>query len=151
MKKILTYGTFDLFHVGHVRLLKRLAALGDHLTVGCSTDAFNDRKNKKSVFSYAERAEILEACKYVDAVLPEEDWAQKVDDVKAHSIDVFAMGDDWAGKFDFLQDHTQVIYLPRTEGVSTTQIKDIVGSVKADKRQQILNAAASLNVLLNDL
>lgn len=151
MKTVLTYGTFDLFHLGHVRLLKRIAAYGDRLIVACSTDEFNSVKGKKAIFSYEERAEILLSNKYVSEVIPENNWDQKISDVQEHNVDVFAMGDDWAGKFDFLQEFTQVIYLPRTEGVSTTQIKDIVGAVKADKKQRILNASASLTELLQDL
>ena len=151
MRTVLTYGTFDLFHVGHVRLLRRIAEYGDRLIVACSTDEFNIIKGKKAIFTYAERSEILMACKYVDLVIPEENWDQKIDDVRKYDVDVFAMGDDWAGKFDFLQDHTRVVYLPRTEGISTTQIKDVVSAVKAEKRQRILNAAATLNALLEDI
>ena len=128
MKTILTYGTFDLFHVGHVRLLKRLKASGDRLVVGCSTDEFNALKGKKCIFPYQDRAEILSSCRYVDYVFPEENWEQKVDDVKKYSADVFAMGDDWVGKFDFLESETdcRVIYLPRTEGISTTEVRSTV-------------------------
>lgn len=151
MKTVLTYGTFDLFHVGHVRLLKRIAAFGDRLVVGCSTDAFNAKKGKKAIFSYEERAEILLSCRFVDEVIPENHWDQKIEDVQRYSIDTFAMGDDWSGKFDFLEEYTRVVYLPRTEGVSTTQIKDIVASVKHDKKQRILNAAQNLNDLLAEL
>ena len=110
MKTVLTYGTFDLFHVGHVRLLKRISEFGDKLIIACSTDEFNVIKGKRSIFTYAERAEILMACRYVDQVIPEENWDQKITDVQKYNIDVFAMGDDWAGKFDFLQDITQVVY-----------------------------------------
>lgn len=151
MKTVLTYGTFDLFHVGHVRLLKRISEFGDRLIVGCSTEEFNALKGKKAIFSYEERAEILMSCRYVDQVIPERHWDQKIDDVLQYNIDVFAMGDDWSGKFDFLEAHTRVVYLPRTEGISTTQVKDIVASVKAEKKLQILNAARSLNELIEGL
>lgn len=151
MKTVLTYGTFDLFHIGHVRVLKRIAAFGDRLIVGCSTDEFNALKGKKSIFSYEERAEILMSCRYVSEVIPEQNWEQKIDDVKKHKVDIFAMGDDWAGKFDFLQDHTSVIYLPRTEGISTTQIKDVVSAIKAEKKQQLLNAGEHLVTLLKGI
>jgi glycerol-3-phosphate cytidylyltransferase len=151
MKTVLTYGTFDLFHVGHVRLLKRISAFGDRLIVGCSTDEFNAQKGKKSVFSYEERAEILMSCRFVSQVIPEQHWEQKVEDVQKYKVDVFAMGDDWSGKFDFLETSTRVIYLPRTEGISTTQVKDIVASVKADKKLQLLNAAQNLSKLIDDL
>jgi glycerol-3-phosphate cytidylyltransferase len=123
MKRVLTYGTFDLFHIGHIRLLERARALGDSLVVGLSTDEFNLKKGKKSVFSYPERFAILSAIRHVDKVIPENDWEQKLDDVVANKIDVFVIGDDWEGKFDFLTAHCQVVYLPRTSGISTTYIK----------------------------
>lgn len=122
-KTILTYGTFDLFHIGHVRLLKRLAAMGDRLVVGCSTDAFNLTKGKVTAIPFEHRVEVLEACQYVDLVIPEHRWDQKRTDVITHKADMFAMGDDWAGKFDFLDDLCQVVYLPRTEDISTTEVK----------------------------
>lgn len=126
MKKVLTYGTFDLLHHGHIRLLKRAKALGDHLTVAISTDEFNLGKGKVCTYSFDERAYIVEAIKYVDHVIPETTWEQKIKDVQAHNIDIFVMGDDWEGKFDFLKDYCEVIYLPRTEGISTTQTKEIL-------------------------
>ncbi|EGQ7903451.1 glycerol-3-phosphate cytidylyltransferase [Vibrio sp. Vb1026] len=122
-KIVLTYGTFDLFHIGHVRLLKRLSELGDKLYVGISSDEFNELKGKKSFFSYEERAEIVNSCKYVDMVFPELNWDQKINDVKKYGVNVFAMGDDWEGKFDFLEELCDVVYLPRTEDISTTSIK----------------------------
>ena len=124
MKKILTYGTFDLLHVGHINLLRRAKALGDYLVVAVSTDEFNAIKNKKAYYSYEDRKTILEALKYVDEVIPENNWEQKIEDVQAHQIDTFVMGHDWEGKFDFLKDYCEVIYLPRTEGISTTKIKE---------------------------
>ncbi|WP_343208477.1 glycerol-3-phosphate cytidylyltransferase [Anaerolentibacter hominis] len=123
MKKVITYGTFDLFHVGHVNILRRAKALGDYLIVAISTDEFNAIKNKKAYYSYEERKQILEACRYVDEVIPENNWEQKIDDVKNNNVDIFVMGDDWTGKFDFLQDYCEVVYLPRTEGISSTKIK----------------------------
>lgn len=125
MRKVITYGTFDMLHYGHIRLLERARALGDHLTVGLSSDEFNATKGKASHFSFDERRHFLEAISYVDAVLPEHDWQQKRDDVREHAIDVFTMGDDWTGKFDFLGDLCEVIYLPRTPHISTTAIKTI--------------------------
>ncbi|PMO41098.1 glycerol-3-phosphate cytidylyltransferase [Vibrio sp. 10N.222.52.B12] len=130
MKTVITYGTFDLFHVGHVRLLKRLSELGDRLVVGISSDEFNELKGKKSFFSYAERAEIVAACQYVNEVFPEHDWEQKQSDVQRFNADIFAMGDDWEGKFDFLSEYCEVVYLPRTENVSTTDIKKKLSSLK---------------------
>ncbi len=123
MKKVITYGTFDLLHHGHIRLLERARALGDHLTVVLSTDRFNADKGKICAYSYEERKHILEAIRYVDEVIPETNWEQKVDDVKNHNIDIFVMGDDWKGRFDFLQEFCDVVYLPRTPDISTTQIK----------------------------
>lgn len=130
MKKILTYGTFDLIHQGHINILRRAKDLGDYLVVAISTDEFNAIKGKKAYHSYETRKLILEAIKYVDEVIPETDWEQKVTDVKAHNIDVFVMGDDWTGKFDFLTDYCEVVYLPRTEGISTTQIKKELQGLK---------------------
>lgn len=120
---VLTYGTFDLFHPGHVQLLKRARELGSRLIVGLSTDEFNAKKGKRSVMSYEERKTVLEACRYVDEVFAEEDWSQKLADARRTGADVFVMGDDWAGKFDFMREACHVVYLARTEGVSTTEIK----------------------------
>jgi glycerol-3-phosphate cytidylyltransferase len=130
MTRVLTYGTFDILHWGHINLLKRARELGDHLTVGLSTDEFNKIKGKKSYTSYDQRKMILEAIRYVDHVIPEENWEQKQRDVKEHNIDIFVMGDDWEGEFDFLQDLCKVIYLPRTTGISTTKIKQDLASIK---------------------
>ena len=124
MKKVITYGTFDLLHYGHISLLNRAKELGDYLVVALSTDEFNAIKGKKAHFSYNERKMILEAIKYVDEIIPENNWEQKVEDVRENNIDVFVIGDDWKGKFDFLNEYCQVVYLPRTEGISTTQIKE---------------------------
>jgi glycerol-3-phosphate cytidylyltransferase len=126
MKRVLTYGTFDLFHIGHIRLLERARALGDSLVVGLSTDEFNLKKGKKSVFGYAERCAILGAVRHVDKIIPENNWEQKLDDVIANEISVFVIGDDWEGKFDFLKPHCEVVYLPRTSGISTTYIKYLI-------------------------
>ena len=120
---VLTYGTFDLFHIGHLRLIERLQGLGDRLVIGISTDEFNARKGKQSVIPYADRAAIVAAIRGVDEVFPEHDWDQKVSDIKRLGADVFAMGDDWAGKFDDLAEHCKVIYLERTAGISTSKIK----------------------------
>lgn len=124
MKKVITYGTFDLLHWGHVRLLERAKALGDHLTVAISTDEFNQIKHKEAYHSYEHRKYILEAIKYVDEVIPENEWEQKIKDVQDNDIDVFVMGDDWEGQFDFLKDYCEVVYLPRTDGISTSKIKN---------------------------
>lgn len=124
MKKVITYGTYDLLHVGHINLLRRAKALGDYLIVALSTDEFNAIKNKKAYHSYEDRKIILESIRYVDEVIPERSWEQKTQDVIDNDVDIFVMGDDWEGKFDFLKDYCEVIYLPRTEGISTTKIKD---------------------------
>ncbi len=124
MKKVLTYGTFDLLHRGHINILKRAKDLGDYLVVAVSSDEFNAIKDKKAYHSFEDRKYILEAIKYVDEVIREDDWDQKVSDVKDHNIDVFVMGDDWEGKFDELKDYCEVVYLPRTKNISTTQIKE---------------------------
>lgn len=123
MKKVITYGTFDLFHIGHLNILRRAKEQGDYLVVAVSTDEFNKIKGKKCAIPDTERMAIVEAIKYVDEVIPENNWDQKINDVKEHNIDVFVMGDDWKGKFDFLKDYCDVVYLPRTEGISTTKIK----------------------------
>jgi glycerol-3-phosphate cytidylyltransferase len=123
MKRVITYGTFDLLHYGHINLLRRAKQLGDYLVVCLSTDKFNTKeKNKKTYFKYAERKQMLEAIRYVDLVVPEENWEQKINDIHAYKIDTFVMGDDWEGKFDFLKDICEVIYLPRTEEISTTKV-----------------------------
>lgn len=128
MKRVLTYGTFDLLHYGHINLLRRAKALGDYLIVGLSTDEFNrDMKHKESYFSYDERKSMLEAIRYVDLVIPERNWEQKALDVARYEIDVFVIGDDWAGKFDFLKSQCEVVYLPRTPEISSTRIKEELG------------------------
>ena len=124
MKRVITYGTFDLLHYGHINLLRRAKELGDYLIVGLSTDEFNwNEKKKKCYFNYDQRKKLLEAIRYVDLVIPEESWDQKISDIKEFRIDTFVMGDDWKGKFDFLKEFCNVVYLPRTPEISTTQIK----------------------------
>lgn len=125
MKRILTYGTFDLLHYGHIRLLKRAKALGDYLIVALSTEEFNKLKGKKTYHNYETRKEMLEAIRYVDLVVPEETWEQKKDDIKKYYVDTVVMGGDWAGsdKFEYLKEYCEVIYLDRTDGISTTKIK----------------------------
>ncbi len=132
MKRILTYGTFDLLHYGHIRLLQRAKALGDYLIVAVSTDEFNAIKGKKSYHDYETRKKMLEAVRYVDLVIPEMNWEQKISDVKDYKIDVVVMGSDWAGsdKFDYLKDYCEVVYLDRTEGISTTKIKKDLGLIE---------------------
>lgn len=125
MKRVITYGTFDLLHYGHINLLKRAKAQGDYLIVALSTDEFNKQgKNKVCYFDYEKRKALLEAIRYVDLVIPEENWEQKKTDMHLYKVDTFVIGDDWEGKFDFLKDEgVEVVYLPRTPEISTTQIK----------------------------
>lgn len=135
MKRVLTYGTYDLLHYGHIRLLKRARALGDYLVVAISTDAFNAGKGKKAYHDYRTRKEMLEAVRYVDLVIPEESWDQKIDDVNLYRIDVVVMGADWEGsdRFEYLRDYCELVYLPRTEGVSSSMIKDELGLKDAEE------------------
>ena len=137
MKTIITYGTFDIFHVGHIRLLKRLHDMGDRLVVGISTDEFNASKGKISFYSYEERQEIVAACQYVDEIFPEHNWDQKRQDIINFNADVFAMGSDWEGEFDFLADCCEVCYLPRTEYVSTTSIKRTLSKIENSELDEI--------------
>ena len=129
MKRILTYGTFDLLHYGHIRLLQRAKALGDYLIVALSTEEFNALKGKKTYHNYETRKMMLEAIRYVDLVIPEENWEQKINDVKEYHVDTVVMGSDWAGsdRFEYLKDYCEVVYLDRTEGISTTKIKQDLG------------------------
>lgn len=137
MKKVITYGTFDLFHIGHLNMLKRLKGLGDYLIVGVSTDEFNLEKGKKSIFSYDERAQIIGAIDCVDEVIPESTWEQKLADINAHEVSVFGIGEDWQGKFDYLKPHCDVVYLPRTPSISSTAVKQALSQLDSDKIKQI--------------
>ncbi|BBL34226.1 glycerol-3-phosphate cytidylyltransferase [Nitrosomonas stercoris] len=124
MKTIITYGTYDVLHIGHINLLQRARALGDKLIVALSTDEFNLGKHKSALLTYENRKAVLEAIRYVDLVIPEENWEQKITDIQKYNIDAFVMGDDWEGKFDFLEAYCSVIYLPRTDGISSTMIRN---------------------------
>ncbi|MBC2317439.1 glycerol-3-phosphate cytidylyltransferase [Listeria booriae] len=124
MEKVITYGTFDLLHWGHIRLLERARALGDHLTVVLSTDEFNKLKGKEAFHNFEQRKYLLEAIKHVDAVIPETAWDQKITDIQSNEINIFVMGDDWEGQFDFLTPYCDVCYLERTKDISTTYIKE---------------------------
>jgi glycerol-3-phosphate cytidylyltransferase len=125
-KTVLTYGTFDLLHYGHLEILKRASLLGNKLIVGLSTDKFNEIKGKTCVLPYQKRKELIESLDYVDKVIPENNWDQKVTDIKGNNIDIFVIGDDWEGKFDELKDFCEVIYLPRTKGISSTKLRSIL-------------------------
>jgi len=132
MKTVITYGTFDMFHIGHLRLIQRLTKLGDKLIIAVSTDEFNALKGKKNIIPFEQRAEIVNNIKGVDLVIPENSWEQKIEDIKKYNVDVFAIGDDWEGKFDFLKEYCEVVYLPRTEGISTTEIKEYISTKTKD-------------------
>lgn len=135
MKRVLTYGTFDLLHYGHINILKRAKELGDYLIVALSTDEFNAIKGKKAYHNYETRKKMLEAVRYVDLVIPENSWEQKVSDIQEYHVDVVVMGSDWAGsdKFDYLKDYCEVVYLDRTPGISTSQIKQDLGLQEAEE------------------
>lgn len=128
MTTVITYGTFDLFHVGHVRLFSRAKALGSRLIVGVSSDEFNAKKGKKSLSTFAERCEVVAACRYVDDVFEEQNWEQKIEDIARFGASIFVMGDDWEKRFDYLSAYCKVVYLPRTIGISTTLIKNEIVS-----------------------
>lgn len=151
MRTILTYGTFDLFHVGHVNLLKTLRGLGDRLVVGCSTDDFNSIKGKKSVIPYNQRVDVLMACRYVDEVVPEFDWNQKRNDIERLGVDILGMGDDWAGKFDFLNDQCKVIYLPRTQNISSTELRQIVKHLHLEDIRRVRSAVEQISHIIDSI
>lgn len=136
MKKVITYGTYDLLHVGHINLLRRAKEMGDYLLVVLSSDEFNELKHKTAYHSYEDRKKILEAIRYVDEVIPEYTWEQKIQDVIDNDIDIFVMGHDWTGQFDFLKEYCEVVYLPRTEGISTTKIKNDLHLGVAEKKKE---------------
>ena len=149
-KTIITYGTFDMFHIGHLKLLQRLKDLGDELIVAISTDEFNRGKGKKVMIPYAQRAEIVENIKCVDKVIPEDNWEQKVTDIQHYNVDIFAMGNDWEGKFDFLKEYCEVIYLPRTKEISTTQLKKSLTNFMSIPKEDIINAFEVIELLKKD-
>jgi glycerol-3-phosphate cytidylyltransferase len=129
VKTVITYGTFDILHRGHINLLRRAKALGDRLIVGLSSDEFNAGKHKYSLLNYENRKVVLESIRYVDFVFPEENWEQKVYDIHKYDAQIFVMGNDWEGKFDMLKAQCEVVYLERTPAISTTQIKDSLATV----------------------
>lgn len=148
-KIVITYGTFDLFHIGHLKLLQRIKNLGDKLIVAVSSDEFNVIKGKKTIIPYEQRAEIVENIKCVDMVIPENYWEQKVKDIKKYDVDIFTMGNDWEGEFDFLKEHCEVVYLDRTEGISSTQLKQTLKSFSVSK-DEIIKAFEILEQLKKD-
>jgi glycerol-3-phosphate cytidylyltransferase len=151
VKTIITYGTFDMFHIGHLKLLQRLSKLGDKLIVAISTEEFNQLKGKSTLIPYQQRAEIVKNIKCVDLVIPEISWEQKMDDIKKFNVDVFAMGNDWEGKFDYLKDLCEVVYLSRTENVSTTELKKSLSRFLSISKEDIIGAFDVLEKLKKDL
>ena len=148
MTTVLTYGTFDLFHIGHLNLINRLAEMGDRLIIAVSTDEFNAGKGKTSVVSYEDRARIINSIKGVDLVIPETSWEQKATDIKEHGVDIFAIGEDWAGKFDDLQELCEVVYLPRTDGISSTEIKQMLRVLDPQHITEMQDALSVMSRLL---
>ena len=149
-KRIITYGTFDMFHIGHLKLLQRLKDMADELIVAVSTDEFNQGKGKKVMIPYEQRAEIVANIKCVDMVIPEESWNQKINDIKKYNIDMFAIGNDWEGKFDFLKEHCEVVYLDRTKNISTTQLKKSLTNFMSIPKEDIINAFEIIEALKKD-
>ncbi len=136
-KTVITYGTFDMFHIGHLELIKRIRNIGDKVIIGVSTDEFNTEKGKKCVIPYNQRAEIVKSICGVDLVIPECSWDQKTKDIKKYSVDCFVMGNDWEGRFDDLKSLCEVVYLPRTDGVSTTEIKNLLNGISPTLKEDI--------------
>lgn len=149
-KTIITYGTFDMFHIGHLNLLNRVKSLGDRLIVGVSTDEFNNLKGKKTLIPFDQRRQIVEAIRGVDLVIPEENWDQKVRDIQQHDVKIFAMGDDWAGKFDHLREYCNVVYLERTAGISTTDLKRSLKGFMSVSKDDVIKAFEILEILRKD-
>jgi glycerol-3-phosphate cytidylyltransferase len=150
VKTVITYGTFDMFHIGHLKLLQRAKALGDELIVAVSSDEFNEIKGKKTLIPFDQRAEIVANIKCVDKVIAENSWDQKSDDIKKHNIDVFVMGNDWAGKFDDLKMQCEVVYLERTAEISSTQLKKSLKSFISVSKEDIIRAFEVIEVLKRD-
>lgn len=151
-RTVLTYGTFDLFHIGHLNVLRRLRELGDRLVVGVSTDEFNAVKGKKPVVPFQQRIELVRSIRYVDEAFPEANWGQKRDDVKKYDVAVFGMGEDWKGKFDDLRDlGVEIVYLPRTEGISTTELKRVLSAFDERHVDQLKKTLDSITQIVREL
>lgn len=149
-KTVITYGTFDMFHIGHLRLIRRLQEQGDRVIVAVSTDEFNLEKGKQVVIPFNQRVEIVSAISGVDLVIAESSWEQKITDIERYSVDVFAIGDDWVGKFDFLKSYCEVVYLSRTVGVSTTELKSSLKNILSVPKEEVLKALEVLEMLRQD-
>lgn len=150
-RTVITYGTFDLFHIGHLRLLTRLRALGDKLIVGVSTDEFNALKGKKSIIRFEDRIEIVRNLKCVDLAVPEDGWNQKASDIKKYDVSVFGMGNDWEGKFDELREFCEVVYLPRTQDISSTQIRETLTVVDRGHVEELKKALDIISTIVDQL
>lgn len=150
-KTVLTYGTFDLFHIGHLNILKRLSDLGDRLIVGVSTDEFNAIKGKKPVVPFEQRIEIVRSIRYVTDAIPENNWEQKRRDIEKYNVDVFGIGEDWRGKFDDLEDRVEVVYLPRTSGISTTEMKRILSAFDTHHVEELKKTLDSISRIVTEL
>ena len=150
-KTIITYGTFDMFHIGHLNLLKRLAEMADKVIVAVSTDEFNEEKGKKVLIPYEQRAAIVQAIDCVDLVIPEQSWEQKISDVKKYEVDIFAIGNDWEGEFDFLKEYCEVIYLDRTQNISTTKLKKSLNKLLSVSKEEMIQAFETLRILHDEL
>jgi glycerol-3-phosphate cytidylyltransferase len=150
-KTVLTYGTFDLFHIGHLNILKRLSALGDRLIVGVSSDEFNALKGKKPVVPFDQRIEIVRSIRYVDEAIPEDRWEQKREDIAKYGVDVFGIGEDWKGKFDDLGDSVEVVYLPRTSGISTTEMKRVLSAFDERHVEELKRTLDSISQIVKEL
>lgn len=150
-KTVLTYGTFDLFHIGHLNILKRLKEQGDRLIVGVSTDEFNAIKGKKPVVPFEQRIEIVRAIRYVDEAIPEDNWEQKRLDIEKYNADVFGIGEDWKGKFDDLGDKVEVVYLPRTTGISTTEMKRVLSAFDERHVEELKRTLDSISQIVKEL
>lgn len=144
MKTVLTYGTFDVFHIGHLKMLERLRSLGDRLIVGVSTDEFNALKSKTSLLCYEDRAAVVAAIRCVDQVIPEISWDQKLQDIRKYNVSVFGIGDDWFGRFDELKSHCEVVYLPRTMGISSSNVRNILGNLSLEHIRNIEKSAGEI-------
>jgi glycerol-3-phosphate cytidylyltransferase len=148
MKTVITYGTFDMFHIGHLNLLKRAKEYGDRLIVGVSSDAFNQLKGKKTLIPFKDRKEIVASVKYVDLVISENSWEQKIEDIQKYNVDIFIIGDDWRGEFDFLKSYCDVIYLPRTKDISTTQLKEQLKSFYNINIDDLKQSLETINTII---
>jgi len=149
-KTVITYGTFDMFHIGHLKLLQRAKEYGDKLIVAVSTDKFNEQKGKKTLISFEQRSEIIANIKCVDEVIAENSWEQKIDDIKSYKVNTFLIGDDWKGQFDYLENLCNVVYLPRTEKISSTQLKKSLINFTSIPKEDILRAFEVIEVLKRD-